>query len=485
MCVLNKKTGFDKSLHEMEHKIHGSVFKKLNSTENSELPEIGDTVAVFISHWNRWVRGQLKEVSSDGVFFVWAVDYGVPIVSKSSEVVKIPAVYTNMNANYPRIHVGGLINCVPAEGEYDFETDNMVAQEKLIWSNKAIKIAQEAIDRAIQMKFENSLEFKPINRREVHRFGHLTCQKSDGTWTDLTKCLSNAFVAKITTDDWFNTNAYQMSSIQQPEWKTNDEISIPFNIKIAVFKHILRPTTNDSNHNDTPPHTSNQSIEGDSMAESAGADKNVTNDNEVAKNKVHKKPSAPKCYAPLPSVPQARPFMFQYPRGMKINRGFFPMQRGGYGYSKVGYGNFRLNSRDRSYHHGGRVPDPSEQEYFESCIGQKPTKPTKNHASSDASSEDEDTNVENHDNTQTIDGETKQENDAKKSNEHQLSDEMKIVKIDTAPVATDTVTVAATSPDTATPPVPATKPTSTTPPAPVVDSAEIVAVKSTVKKTQC
>lgn len=414
VCVWKIKTGFDKPLHEMEQKIYGTVCKKLHSTENSDEIEIDDTVAVMMSHWNRWVRGQLKEVTSDGNFLVWAIDYGVPIISKSSHVIKLPPKYTTMNVRCPRIHIGGLMNCIPAEGTYDFQTDNMIAKETSAWSKKAIEIGQTAIGCAIQMKFECSKEFTLMNR--VHRFGHLACQKPDGTWTDLTKCLSNAFVTKITTDDCFQTNVHQMESIRQAEWKTDDEIPIPLDIKIVVIKPMKpKKMANDIDE----PKTPDQSIDS----------------NPVTENKVNKKSGTSKSFGPFQAGPQTRPYMNQYPPGMKSNRGFDQMRRGG-------PRNRWSNSRDYS-HNGGRSPAQWEQEYFESCF-RKPTQ--KNEPSSGSSSAAEDSNDDNHDEQTTVnnENETKQE-DPNKSNEietngHESTDEM---KNDTAAAVTAIVTATA------------------------------------------
>lgn len=370
---LKIETGFDKPLHEMEQKIYGSVYKKSPSAEKSDKIEIGDTVAVFMPHWNRWVRGQLKEVLSDGKCCVWATDYGVPVLSKPAEVVKLPAIYTKMNVNYPRVHRGGLVNCVPSEAQYEFETDNMVSKETSVWSTKANEIVQKAIDCAIQVKFENPVEFRSLNRPEVHRFGQLVCQTPDGTWTDLTKCLSNAFVAKTTTSDWFATNVSQMQSIRQPEWKTNDAIPMPLDIKIVVFKHIPRPTATENG----APSASSQSIESSTVAENTSGESNVKTGNAVTESKVNRKSNASKCFEPFQAGPHVRSYVNQYPPGMmNNNRGAGQMRRGAHGYSRGGLVNRRSTSRDRNYQHYGRMYAQTDQEYFESCF-RKPTKPKK------------------------------------------------------------------------------------------------------------
>lgn len=476
MC-LKIETGFDKQLHEMEQKIYGSVYKKANATDKPDEIEVGDTVAVFMPSWNRWVRGQLKEVSSDGEFFVWAIDYGVPVVSKSAGVIKLPAIYTKMNVNYPRVHIGGLINCVPAEGGYDFEADNMVSNETSVWSEKANEIVQKAIDCAIQMKFENPVEFQLMNRPGIHRFGQLAIQlKPDGTWTDLTKCLSNAFVAKITTNDWFATNIHQMQSIRQPEWKTNDET--PLNVKMVVSKHIPRPSTTANG----APSASNQPIESNAVAENASVDSSVKTGNEATESKVNKKSNASKCFGPFQGRPQTRPYVNQYPTGMmNSNRGAGQMRRGGQFYSRGGLVNRCSTSRDRNYHHHGRMQAQMDQEYFESCF-RKPTQP-KTKLSSESSSGD--SNDENQDDKQTVDNETKQEENPNKSNEgaNEHDSPSNEVKNDATAVVTDTVPIAATPTTVATPtPSPeasSTPPASTTPQTQAAVATDVDVDKST------
>lgn len=456
MC-LKMKTGFDKQLHEMEQKIYGTVHKK---TEKPDDIEVGDTVAVFMPHWNRWVRGQLKEVSSNGEYFVWAVDYGVPVISKQAHVVKLPPIYTKMNVNYPRVHIGGLINCVPAEGSYDFEMDKVVPKETPVWAEKANEIVLKAIDCAIQMKFENPVEFRVLNRSEVHRFGQLTCQKPDGTWIDLASCLSNAFFAKITTNDWFATNVYQMESIRQPEWKTKDEIPVPLNVKMVVSKHIPRPATQ-------------QTINSDALADSASADSSVKAGNETPENKVNKMPNAPKFFGQLQAGPQIRPFFNQYPPGMmQNNRGSGQTRKGGHGFPRGGgLVNRSSTSRDRNYQHFSRMQAQSDQEYFESCF-RKPSKQPKK-PSSESSSTADDSNDEIHDDKPTIDNEAKQEEVPNKSNEnsneHESEPTPNGMKNDAAAVETDTVPIPAT---------PATPPPITTP-TQAADAADADVDKST------
>lgn len=307
----------------------------------------------------------------------------------------------------------------------------MVLKETPVWSKKANEIVQKAIDCAIQMKFENTVEFRLMNRHELHHFGQLTCQKPDGTWIDLTKCLSNAFLTKTTTSEFFAANVYQMESIRQPEWKTDDEI--PLTVKMVAAKHIPRPMATDVDA--AALNTSNQSTENSTPAENASAVNNV----KVAENKAKKKSSAPTTFEPFQAKP-IWPYMAnQYAPGP------VHMRRGGHGFFRGGFVNYRKASRDRNYHHHGRMRAQSDQEYFESCFRKQPN-PKK--PSSKSSSDVDESNDESHDNKQATGIETKQEQNSNKStenaNEHESQATTTEVKNDAAAVeTTDTAPITA------------------------------------------
>lgn len=202
----------------MEFKIKGSVAKKQQSTdEDGDDIKIGDILAVFIPNWNKWVRGKIKARDINGSYYVWAMDYGIPVIAKPSHVVKLPPIYAKMNSKCHRVRLAGLINCVPCESTYDIEKDNNVLLEKSNWSEKALEIAQNFIGKSSYLKFDGTAEVVVMDERYI--FGQLKAKKSDGTWIDLAKCLSNALVAKITTDDW-RSHIHRLDSINQKIWRT-------------------------------------------------------------------------------------------------------------------------------------------------------------------------------------------------------------------------------------------------------------------------
>lgn len=214
----------------MELKIKGTVSKKQISTEieDGEI-QINDICAVFIPDWNKWIRCAIKSMDKNNVFNVWAIDYGVPFVSKSSQIVKLPPIYIKMNNKYQRIQLGGIANCIPAESDYDVDTDRTVLKCKSNWSANAIGIARNIIGRAVNLKFENYNEMNVATGS--HLFGNLIVQKSDGTCLDLAKCLSNAFVAKIATDDWLN-QLQKQETIKQNEWQSENGMDLQAKITV-------------------------------------------------------------------------------------------------------------------------------------------------------------------------------------------------------------------------------------------------------------
>lgn len=209
--------GFDKQLDEMEVKIKGSVCRRMQSSDEPEEFGIGDVVAVLMLDMNKWIRGLIKAKDETDLFYVWAVDYGVPLVSTRMQICKLSLIYVKMNAKFQRIHLGGLVNCVPAKQEYDIEKDCNVLVEQSDWSTKAFEIAQSVIGRAVQLKFDKVEEVRMQN--DSHLFGHLKILKADGSWNDLANCLSNALEAKAINDTWA-THAYRLVTINQKEWLT-------------------------------------------------------------------------------------------------------------------------------------------------------------------------------------------------------------------------------------------------------------------------
>lgn len=231
-CVLI--SGFDKQLDEMEMKIKGTVGKRTQSSDQPEEIQIGDIVAVFFGDMNKWIRGIIKAKDDKGLVYVFAVDYGVPLISNAVQILKLPPIYAKMNVKYQRVHLGGIINCVPAESKYDFEKESVVLREQNDWSANAIEIAQNFIGRAVNLKFDEVEQVRFADG--PHLFGHLKIQKADGSWIDLNDCLCEASVAKITDDTWAN-HAHRLDTINQKEWLAMDGMLFQGEIGLSRISH--------------------------------------------------------------------------------------------------------------------------------------------------------------------------------------------------------------------------------------------------------
>lgn len=366
---------------ELEFKLQGTVrehFKNQSSSDSNAVEiGVGDVVGVFNECWHKWVRAEVKEHAANDIFYVWLIDYGVPLVSNRSSIIKIPNNYTHMNTRTPRIFLGGLVNCVPAESVYDFNKDDITIVEIPNWSAKAIEIAQKAINCAVQLKFENSKDCKVLNR--PHFFGKLKCQKPDGTWSDLDKCLGNAAVAKITTDNW-STRVHRLNSVRQEEWKAMDGTPLQANVVIERVKtELLHLTDGDNNQANAQPIECEQKAT--ENKENDAKDKQPNDKKPNQKNSV----DAKKSKNPM-SQPNQRPIFdgmvpAHHRPGMFGQWRFQPRPYGPNCYSSYppGWHNNGLNLTDRRYR--------KEVEFFEGAFRQPPG-PVEPIDSTSSSSED-------------------------------------------------------------------------------------------------
>lgn len=333
-----------------------------------------------MTDWHKWVRGVVKEIAENGSFHVWLIDYGVPTLSMPSKILKLPPMYARMNGRFPRVHLGGLSNCVPIESKYDVDKDCMVSFEPQTWTPSAITIAQDVICRAVQLKFEDYKEMKLPNG--PHMFGCLKIQKPDGSWTNLTDCLAKAMVAKITTDNWLN-HVTNLDTIKQKEWMTVDGFPLqvsPTTVQPANKKNPANPITGPAI---CPPVKNENQV----AAKEQVNDHKIVEDNQNfqdnkngANRSVRLHPRSSSINRNIRGVPRD-----QYTRGMNFND--HRIWRGdrkdfSSGFPHGWHGNGKLNNR------GYR----EEVEHFESGF-RKTTKPvTKVEASSDDSADEKNKN---------------------------------------------------------------------------------------------
>lgn len=402
-------------MNEMESKLYGSVVKRSQSTDEKEEIKVGDVVAAYLSFWNKWVRGEVKEITDDGRFYVWAVDYGVPMVLNLAEIIKLPLIYAKMNSKMPRIHVGGLINCIPVESTYDLEKDKNVLVDQTNWSKKAIEIMQKAISSANCLKFEETKEIHLMDR--THYFGHLKCQRPDGTWIDLNKSLCNAFVANNSTINWLS-HVNRLDSIRQPEWKTVDGTPLHVNFVVLPISReqykILCESSAANNQANGQKVTKANIVEGTNSIDESDSKINNSNTNNTQPIQT----TNDNANQGQASNTRSRSRPYQSPSNgiMNTNRNWsnhrVPQMNNMNQWSRYGYGS-QFTPR---WHSNGKLQNQSyrkEVEFFESSFC-KPTTPKTPIEQDDSTSTSDDSNDEPNE-KQTMNSEAKEQTETKQS----------------------------------------------------------------------
>lgn len=128
---------------------------------------IGDIVAVFMPDSNKWVRGKIEAKDKNGSYYVFTVDYGFPIVAKSSQVKLLNKDLEMFSLDH-RSSFGTLIDCIPSSD----------SKKERHWSNEALEMSRKIIGRA------RKIVLKGIYKRELkgqqHVFGRLEVTKASG-----------------------------------------------------------------------------------------------------------------------------------------------------------------------------------------------------------------------------------------------------------------------------------------------------------------
>lgn len=367
--------GYSKQLEDLEMKIKGTIRQHLSANETEETSiQINDIVAVFMIDWHKWVRAVVKDIDGNGSFYVWLIDYGLPMLSTPSKTIKLPPMYTKMNGRYPRVHLGGLANCIPTESKYDVDEDRMVSFEPQNWSPNAIAVAQDVIRRAVQLKFEDYEEIKIANR--LHTFGSLKIQKADGSWINLADCLTKALVAKMTTTNWAK-HVISLDTVKQKEWMTTEGVALCVHFEVSPITRTAIPMNEMNQTNALTVQKKGSPVEQMDNSEKAADDqKSQCDKNETAR--------------------AVRPFR----RSSSINRSIRGVPLDQQPFRGMKFNSHRSRHYDRNdfssefphgWHSNGRLNNRSyreEVEFFESGF-RKPTKPVKKVESSSEGAVDE------------------------------------------------------------------------------------------------
>lgn len=208
-------TGFDEELDNLELKIANTVRKRdLNSESlvDDNKIKIGNVVAVFVPDWHKWIRASIRKKEVQDRYCVWAIDYGVPMVTKASNIVKLPNRFKGMSLEKDRIQTGGIENCIPAEIKYDIATASSVKESLSNWTMDAIELTQKILKNSVKLEFEHVQEYRPSLK--PHYFGRLMMQRQDKQRLNVVKCLLDMNMAAL-TEGKFGDEIKMLETLQQ------------------------------------------------------------------------------------------------------------------------------------------------------------------------------------------------------------------------------------------------------------------------------
>ncbi|XP_055315370.1 suppressor of Mek1-like [Sitodiplosis mosellana] len=234
--------GFNEELKVLEDKItniarvNAADMKADDSTVTGT--KLGDMVGVFLPNWNKWIRASIKKKDGEGSterFGVWAIDYGYPLVSKASHIIKLPASFKGMFLKSNNIFTGGIENIMPTGIRYDIALATSVKERLSNWSPDAIELTQNILQRAVKVEFENVHEYKP---KKSHFFGRLMVQRPDGQRMDIVKCLWDMNMAAF-AESGFAEEVKTSETLQQRHWLSvnGDMLNLNFVVSpVAIAK---------------------------------------------------------------------------------------------------------------------------------------------------------------------------------------------------------------------------------------------------------
>lgn len=199
--------------------------KGVQSSEDSKNVAKGklkmtSVAAVFVPDWNKYVRGVIRRKEKDDQFCVWAMDYGVPMLVKASNIVQLPLSFKGKTLKNKRIFMGGIENCLPAESTYDIDTACSVKVQLSNWAPKAIELTQKILNQSVKLDFEHVDEITVSDSR-THYFGRLMMQRQDGHMVNVVKCLLDMNMATLFNGD-FKSELLKIESLYQPVYHTID-----------------------------------------------------------------------------------------------------------------------------------------------------------------------------------------------------------------------------------------------------------------------
>lgn len=193
---------------------------------------VSKIVGFFVSDWNKWIRCAVKAKDTNGTFYLWAPDYGLPFTGKESQIIVIPSSFQGMASKY-KIHLGGLINCVPAEQYFDITTGSVETKISKSWSTTASEKLGEILKSSLALKFKDIHTHYPMQK--PHYFGRLMIQLGNGSCHNATKCLLNLRCAIVSHDHWDDI-LKKHDSYHQEIWRTKDGTPLSYVTTVIPIK---------------------------------------------------------------------------------------------------------------------------------------------------------------------------------------------------------------------------------------------------------
>lgn len=234
MLCLFSSIELDEDLEEIERKIRNIVksAKAASKKTNAEDIVVSRIVGFFVSDWNKWIRCVVKAKDTNGTFYLWAPDYGLPFTGKESQIIAIPLSFQGMTIKY-KVHLGGLIDCVPAEMAFDISTGNIETKISKSWSTTGSEKLGEILKMSLALEFKDIHTHYPM--KKPHFFGRLMIQLVNGSWYNATKGLLNLQCAVVSHDHWDDI-LKKHDSYHQEIWRTKDGTPLSYATTVIPIK---------------------------------------------------------------------------------------------------------------------------------------------------------------------------------------------------------------------------------------------------------
>lgn len=193
---------------------------------------VSKIVGFFVSDWNKWIRCVVKAKDTNGTFYLWAPDYGLPFIGKELQIIVIPLSFQGMTIKY-KVHLGGLIHVVPADQFFDISTGSVETKISKSWSTTASEKLGEILKLSLALEFKDIHTHYPMQR--PHFFGRLMIQLENGTCHNATKCLLNLRCAIVSHEHWDDI-LKKHDSCHQEIWRTKDGTPLSYVTTVIPIK---------------------------------------------------------------------------------------------------------------------------------------------------------------------------------------------------------------------------------------------------------